>query len=32
MVTKTDDVVLLLGMATWCKAIDRKLGLYYFGK
>ena len=27
-----EDVLLLLGLATWCNSIDRKLGLYYFGK
>ncbi|MCH6575188.1 MAG: hypothetical protein IH795_08295 [Bacteroidetes bacterium] len=27
-----EEVLLLLGLATWCNAIDRKLGLYYFGK
>jgi hypothetical protein len=29
---KKQKVLLLLGIATWCNAIDRKLGLYYFGK
>ena len=27
-----EDVLLLLGLATWCNAIDRRMGLYYFGK
>lgn len=27
-----DDVLLLLGLATWCNAIERKTGLYYFSK
>lgn len=27
-----EDVLLLLGLATWCNSIDRRLGLYYFGK
>ncbi len=27
-----EDVLLLLGLATWCNSIDRKLGLYYFSK
>ena len=27
-----EDVLLLLGLATWCNSIDRKMGLYYFGK
>lgn len=26
------DLVILLGLATWCRAVDRKLALYYFGK
>ena len=30
--TKKDDVILLLGLATWCNIIDRKIGLYYFEK
>ena len=27
-----EDVLLLLGLATWCNSIDRRMGLYYFGK
>ena len=27
-----EDVLLLLGLATWCNSIDRRLGLYYFGR
>ena len=27
-----EDILLLLGLATWCNSIDRKFGLYYFGK
>ncbi len=27
-----EDVSLLLGLATWCNSIDRRMGLYYFGK
>jgi hypothetical protein len=26
------DMMMLLGIATWCKAIDRKMALHYFGK
>jgi len=29
---KKEDVLLLLGLATWCNTIDRRLGLYYFAK
>jgi len=32
LITKRTDVLLLLGIATWCNAIERKLGLYYFEK
>ena len=32
IITKKDDIILLLGLATWCNMIDRKLGLYYFEK
>ena len=27
-----ENVLLLLGLATWCNSIDRRMGLYYFGK
>ena len=27
-----EDVSLLLGLATWCNSVDRRMGLYYFGK
>jgi proliferating cell nuclear antigen len=27
-----EDVLLLLGLATWCNSIDRRMGLYYYGK
>lgn len=26
------DMIILLGVATWCGTIDRKMALYYFGK
>jgi len=26
------DLIVLLGLGTWCKAVDRKMALYYFGK
>ncbi|MCE2506232.1 MAG: hypothetical protein J4F36_07155 [Nitrosopumilaceae archaeon] len=29
---KKEEIMLFLGLATWCNAIDRKLGLFYFGK
>ena len=32
IITKKDDIILLLGLATYCNMIDRKLGLYYFEK
>ena len=32
VITKKEDVLLLLGIATWCNAIDRKLGPYYYEK
>lgn len=32
VIKSRDDVLLLLGLATWCNAIDRKLGLFYFEK
>ena len=32
IINKKDDIILLLGLATYCNMIDRKLGLYYFGK
>lgn len=32
IVSSKDDVLLLLGIATWCNAVERKLGLYYFEK
>ena len=32
IITKKDDIILLLGLATYCNAIDRKLDLYYFEK
>lgn len=27
-----EDILLLLGLATWCNSIDRKMGLFYFGR
>lgn len=26
------DLIVLLGLGTWCKVVDRKMALYYFGK
>ena len=26
------EILLLLGLATWCNSINRKIGLYYFGR
>ena len=32
IITKKDDIILLLGLSTYCNEIDRKSGLYYFRK
>lgn len=32
IISDKDDIMLLLGIATWCNAIERRLGVYYFSR
>ena len=32
LIRNKDDILILLGLATWANAVDRRLGMYYFEK
>ena len=32
VIQNKDDILILLGLATWVNAVDRRLGMYYFEK